>query len=576
MKHQDLASFLFSHLAKLGVRHAFGVPGDFILPLYAALEDNEDIEAVVSTHEPCAAFAADGYGRTSGLGVLLVTYGVGGYNALNGVACAFAESSPLLVISGGLPRGYDHGTELLSPMSHHAVQDPADQLEVFARVTTQTFRLEDEETAAATIRDAAAVAVRTRLPVYLEVPTDMMRLAIPVEGAAPSADVGVDSASVGHAVGRFVRRIEAADSPVLLLGVEAARFGLRAEVEQIMEARGIPAAVTPLGKGVIAETHPLALGMYAGVLSADPSVRSTVERSDLVILLGAKVTDVNCGAFTADLRRDRLLVATTRWVGDGYARYDPSPPLSVFVRELAARLPALDSPPPAPTISRFDWGDSDSAMDRYLGVIAAGLEDHEVIVADTGDSLYGSLPIRTPRAGGYVAPAFYNSMGFAVPAALGVQLADPSCRPIVLVGDGAFQMTGLELSSMVSRGLDPIVVLFNNGGYGMQRVFADGSFNDVGTGWSYGRVVDLVGGGRSSVARSPEELETALAEARGYREGPSVVEVMVDKGVISTGLRVLGDAFKREKTGLCPLRAGGPEPCEHHRQCAFCRAGDWR
>jgi indolepyruvate decarboxylase len=145
----------------------------------------------------------------------------------------------------------------------------------------------------------------------------------------------------------------------------------------------------------------------------------------------------------------------------------------------------------------------------------------------------------------------------------------------VLVGDGAFQMTGLEFSNMVRLGLDPIVVLFNNDGFGMQRVFQDGAFNAIQS-WDFQRVVDLVGGGRAWRVSSPEELDRALGEAEAFREGPSLVEVVYPKGVISTGLRLISQALLREKTGHCPLAPPGATSCEHAGQCGFCRAAIWR
>jgi indolepyruvate decarboxylase len=373
----------------------------------------------------------------------------------------------------------------------------------------------------------------------------------------------------------FVARISAASQPVLLVGVEAARHRLQPELRRMMASGGMPAVTTVLGKAVLPEGRDGALGVYAGVLTPAIQTRRLEESSDLVVMLGAEVTDVDCGAFTADLKRDRLLVARSGWVGDGYSRYASELPFAAFVRALAAALPDRGGPPLGPCPAGFDYDRSESQMDRYLGVVAAQLQEDDIIVADTGDSCFGSLWITTRRQGGYLAPTFYNSMGFAIPVALGAQLADPSGRPIVLAGDGAFQMTGLELSNMVRRRLDPIVLVFNNGGYGMQRIFVDGPFNDIGA-WDYTRIPELLGGGQARRVASPAELAEAIERARAFRGGPSLIEVVVAKGVISTGLRVFGQALRREKTGACPLGAEGAGPCQHRDYCAFCRATIWR
>ncbi len=592
-----LGQFLFAYLRSLGVRHCFGLPGDYVLPLFKALEDTPGIEPVVATHEPCAAFSADAYGRLTGLGVLLVTYGVGGFNAMNGVAGAHAESSPLLVISGGPPLGSRPPDPLLAPAAHHFVKHLSSQLEAYRHITDLALRIESREAAAATIEQAASHALRVKRPVYLEIPTDLMtsETAVgtdspPGAGLAPAAeaprsagtelgDGGPGSRSTGpelleQAVSLFLERIHAARDPVLYVGAEIGRYGLQPQVRRIMAARHAPVATSILGKGILNETEPGVLGVYAGVLSQTPTVRTLVEKADLVVTLGVKVTDVNCGAFTANLARDRILIAQSGWLGDGLQRFARDVPFAPFVRRLAERIAPLDGPPAWPQVGPTHVSEGRTLMDRYLAVVNAHLDEQHVVVADTGDACYGSLFLTTQRDNGYLAPTFYNTMGFAVPAALGVQLADPGCRPVVLVGDGAFQMTGMEFSNLVAWGLNPIVILFNNCGFGMQRLFVDGAFNDIQP-WDYGRIIDLVGGGRAWRVTNAGEMQDALRASLAFTGGPSLIEAIVDKGEVSTGLDLLGQALQREKTGVCPLNEGDV-PCRHEDQCAFCRAAIWQ
>jgi TPP-dependent 2-oxoacid decarboxylase len=575
MVGQSLSHFLFSYLRDIGVRHCFGLPGDYILPLFKALEETPGIEAVVATHEPCAAFSADAYGRFAGLGVLLVTYGVGGFNAMNGVAGAYAESSPLLVISGGPRRDATDSATYLAPAMHHYVKHQTSQLEAYRHVTDLALRMEAPEMAAATIRRAAAHAKRLKLPVYLEIPTDLMQADIPVFSQENLAEQEDDTAVEG-AVSLFLDRIYAARNPVLLVGEEVGRYGLQPQVRQIMKARNIPVATSVLGKGIFDETEAGMLGIYAGVISRTPEVRKIVEEADLVVMLGVKMTDVNCGIFTADLVRERILVAKSGWLGNDALRFSGSIPFDRFVTTLADRILPADSPrawPRLPAASYAAYDDSRALMDRYLALIESHLDDRTVVIADTGDACYGSLFMTTRRDNGYLAPTFYNTMGFAVPAALGVQLADPGCRPVVLVGDGAFQMTGLEFSNLASRGLNPIVVVFNNGGYAMQRIFTDGAFNNIKQ-WNYARLVDLVGGGQARRVTTAEEMKSALQTAIEFTQGPSLIEAVVERGEISAGLRRFGQALRREKTGMCPLNESSV-PCTHEDHCGFCRAAIW-
>ncbi len=570
MKNETLGHFLFSLLASLGVRHVFGIPGDYVLTLFRALDETPGIEAVVATHEPHAAFSADAYGRQTGLGVLLVTYGVGGFNAMNGVAGAYAERSPLLVVSGGPPTTYVHGTDPLTPHHHHIVKSASSQMDAYRSITAGTVRLTDAAAAPEQFRLAVAMARSERLPVYVEVPTDLMDVLV-APGPTPPATEW-DPAPLERAADLFAARIGAATSPVLLVGEEVARFGLQDAIRRLMATRTIPAFMTVLGKGALSETSPGILGVYAGVLSASPAARVAVEASDLVVMLGSQVTDVSCGVFTADLDPGRLLIAKCDWVGDGTSRFEGRISFPRFVEALAARVPAGAprgwSAPPRPR-------PGDSLMDRYMAAIDHGLAADEVLVTDTGDSTYGSLVVRPRRDRGYLASSFYNTMGFAVPAALGAALAEPGIRPVVLVGDGAFQMTGLEISNLVRHRIGATVLLFNNEGFGMQRIFVDGPFNDVAR-WDYSKVPELVGGGGYFRVDSPEALVLAMEAARLRPGEPTLVEVILPKGDLSTGLQAMQLAFVRNRTGACPLRAGDAGACGHESTCAFCRATIWK
>lgn len=571
---ETLGKFLFSYLRDCGVKYCFGIPGDYILSLFKTLEETPGIKAVVPTHEPSAAFSADAYGRISGLGVLLVTYGVGGFNAMNGVACAHAESSPLLVISGGPPTSIINKNENpFAPVAHHYVKHLSSQQEAYRNITDMDIRIESLETAASSIVKAVTYAMEKKRPVYVEIPTDLMNSEIKINDKIKE-NRKVDMEVIERAASFFNSRIEESQNPVIIAGVEMGRYGLQDEILHIMEARNIPVATSILGKGIFNESKPGILGVYAGIISQSPEIRSIVEESDLVVLLGVKVTDVNCGAFTANLNRENMLVAGSSWIGDGYMSFTEDIPLDMFIKRLAQNIKPLNQEKIWPVIPKQDLTSSSFLMDRYLAIINDSIDSDNIIIADTGDSCYGSLFMNTRRRNGYMAPTFYNTMGFAVPASLGVQLADIKCRPIVLVGDGAFQMTGMELSTLVKWDLNPVLIVFNNSGYGMQRIFVDGPFNDI-KGWDYTRIVDLVGGGKAWKVSTSEEMQKALREALENRESPSLVEAIVPKGKLSTGLRILGKTLLREKSGVCPLNEEN-KPCNHQHHCTFCRATIWK
>jgi indolepyruvate decarboxylase len=558
-----------------GIKHCFGIPGDYILPLYKTLEETNGIDAVVGTHEPNSAFSADAYARVNGLGVLLVTYGVGALNAMNGVACAYAEMSPLLVVSGAPPAQTSEPVKIYSPGFHNEVKGLGSQLKAFEPITELCLNITDPADAVGTINLAVNTAINKRRPVYLEIPTDLFHAAIPVSDIKQDKSTPI-IAELDEAVDYFVDKISNAENPVIQTGIEIGRYNLQNDILKIVDSCNIPFVSTPLGKGVFPETSKNFLGIYAGILTPTVDLRNFIEGSGLVTLLGTKITDVNCGAYTADLKKGKPLIANSNFIGDELTEFNKDIPFELFVNELSRKLSKKKQDKSASIDNtRFDYGKSASVVDQYLHEVNEFLTEEHVLVADTGDSCYGSLFMNTKRMNGYFAPLFYNTSGFAVPAALGIQLADTGSRPVVLVGDGAFQMTGLEFSTMVKHKLNAVVIVFNNDGFGMQRVFQDGDFNTIGR-WDYTATPALVGGGKSFTAKSPSELKNILQEISDLKNEPCLIEVKVDREEMSTGLRIFSEAVLREKTGVCPLQLDDGKACNHVYKCAFCKAPIWK
>jgi TPP-dependent 2-oxoacid decarboxylase len=164
-------------------------------------------------------------------------------------------------------------------------------------------------------------------------------------------------------------------------------------------------------------------------------------------------------------------------------------------------------------------------MAEVIRILSLHLDDQSCVISDVGDAIFGAVGIRTSKRAEFIGPAYYLSMGFAVPAAVGVEAANPALRPFVLVGDGAFQMTGTELSTAVRLGQRPIVLVLNNDGYGTMRKIRDGRFNAISR-WDYGKICDLVGGGTASRAATKGELDGAIRSAMGS-ETTRVIDVIL-------------------------------------------------
>jgi indolepyruvate decarboxylase len=538
-----LHQFLFDQLWHHGVRHIFGIPGDFVLNLYEALEDDGRFGLVRLSHEPAVGFAADGAARmTSGLGVCCVTYGAGGLNMINPVACAYAEESPLVVLTGGPGR-----IERRAGMPvHHEVKSFESQLKIYQEVTEYAAILDDPRTAAAMIVTALEVAIKTKRPVYLEIPRDMVTAEIDKPSAVDRVEMPADDGVVDEAAREIIERLTAARQPVIIVGVEVHRFQLRAHVVRLAERLNVPVASSFLGRGVFPTLHPQFIGTYLGVVSP-ASLRGTVERSDCVLLLGELVSDTSLGVSADCLSRTNLLIAVARDVYVGHHRYQNAP-----LDRLVPRL--LDAPDlPRKRMPDRALGDhrSPEATDRgqeeepikVRHVIAAlndFLTDHldVPLVSDTGDCLFASVDVQSNEI---VAPAYYATMGFAVPASLGVQIATGR-RPLVLVGDGAFQMTGAEIAHAPEYGCNPVIVLLNNTRWEMlQAFYPDATYNAT-VPWPFAKLAELWGG-RGIAARTPREFREALGAAWAEQRF-TLIEVTIERGDISPILRGFVSAFK--------------------------------
>jgi indolepyruvate decarboxylase len=338
--------------------------------------------------------------------------------------------------------------------------------------------LEDPYTAMREIDRVLAAALEHKRPVYIELPRDMVGVRADHHRADPAIPRQSDPESLREAVDEAAARLRAARQPVILAGVELHRFGLQERAVRLARSTNTPVADTLLSKSVIGEHEPFYLGLYQGAMSRD-AVREYVETSDCVLLLGVLMTDVNLGVFTTQLDPARCISASADRVAVGYHTYDNVRFDHLLDGLLDAELPqgALpDLPRRESAAGTGETGEGTSHGSRNgpdVPITVALLYDHLgsflardlLVIADTGDAMFAAGDLQTYQCGDFIAGAYYCSLGFAVPAALGAQLARPELRPLVLVGDGAFQMTGLELSTAVRFGLNPIVVVLNNDGY---------------------------------------------------------------------------------------------------------------
>jgi len=538
-----LAHALLQALKAYGAHEIFGIPGDFALPFFREIEQSRILPLHTLSHEPAVGFAADAAARYhSTLGVAAITYGAGGLNMVNAVAQAYAEKSPVVVISGAPGLAEGHGGLGL----HHQVKTLDSQHLIYREVTAAQALLRDATEAPAEIARVLAVAREQSRPVYFEFPRDMVTAEcapVPAFVRTPHDPEGAKAAAE-----EIVARIASAKRPTLLLGVEVRRYGLEAEVAKLARRLAIPVATTFMARGILAdETVPLA-GTYLG-LAGDDHVRSVVEGSDCLVMLGAILSDTNFAVSQRMIDRRNAIHAFDREVRFGHHLY-PNVPLAALIGALLkAPAPpekksrAKPKPAAAPSRRRFA-ADAKPIAPLDIAQAVNDLMDKTgerfPIAADMGDCLFTAMDMTYTEL---VAPAYYATMGPGVPMGIGLEVASGR-RPLILVGDGAFQMTGWELGNCRRLGLKPIVLVFNNRAWGMLKVFqGDTSYNDLDD-WRFAELAGVLGGKGQRVT-TRRELADALAAAQADKNNWHLIEIMMPRDVYSPTLSRFVAAVKR-------------------------------
>ncbi|MGA0010736.1 MAG: alpha-keto acid decarboxylase family protein [Candidatus Nanopelagicales bacterium] len=537
MTELTIASHLANRLQQRGVKRGFGIVGDYALRLFADMEE-VGFPFLVTADEQGAAFAADAYARLKGLGVVAVTYGVGGLKITNAVAGAWAEQVPLLVISGAPGLKERVGDVLL----HHKIRNFDSQLVVFEELTCAQAVIDNPATAADEIDRVITEVLSHQRPGYLEIPRDMVEVAIspPQHEHLRSHMPPVDDERLRAAVADAMECLRDSATPVVHAGAMVWRRGLGDALVGAAERLQVPVATSSLAKGLFPERHPLSLGVYMGAVS-DADVVERVETASTVVSFGVLNTDLTMGAFTAHLDPHRHIDAQDNEVTIGLRTYKDVP-LWAFLPALAEAASGQGEVVTEALHHRPGFDPEDSAplsVARVIAAVDAHMDDRHGLLVDPGECLFASVDLSAPRW--CLASAYYATMGYAVPGALGAGIAEPGVRPVVLVGDGAFAMTGLEAASAAFHGIHPVILVLDNNGYGTQRPMKDGAFNDIPP-LRAEALPAVFGTGRGWLATTEGELDTALTDAMASDE-LCIIRALVPKADRSPALLRLTDAL---------------------------------
>jgi indolepyruvate decarboxylase len=512
-RRTKIGDFLLRRLEEAGVRHLFGVPGDYNLPLLQQLQDTGALKWIGTCGELGASYAADGYARLNGLGALLVTNGVGALSAINGVAGSYSEHVPVICICGSIPlRSIDRGLGM-----HHTMADGTWDhfLRAYAHVTAAQARLTPRN-AVTEIDRLILTAWREKLPVYMELPSDIAYLDIEVPaGPLMLAQPPSDPERLRSCIAAIAERLSAATSPAILVDADADRFGVASELMGLAEKMQVSVAVINTAKAVIDETFPHYVGIYNGKASA-PHVREAIETSDCLLTVGYRPIEVTTGDFTASLPADTIR-ARGHSVDIGDDNYQ-AVALKEVLRGVIEAVPRVRNRAPgyvAPAAAGTDTdGSAKLTQAAYWQAIQGYLRPRDVLFVDNGTS-YALFGLKLPPNCTFVGSVNWGSIGYSVGALLGTLTAAPDRRHLLFVGDGSFQVTAQELSTILRHDHKPVIFLINNGGYTIERGYLGKTepYNDIAN-WAYAdlpKVLRPDTSARSFVVKTNRELQNALS-----------------------------------------------------------------
>ncbi|EJX3949164.1 alpha-keto acid decarboxylase family protein [Salmonella enterica] len=544
-----VADYFLDRLAGCGIGHLFGVPGDYNLQFLDHVIDHPTLRWVGCANELNAAYAADGYARMSGAGALLTTFGVGELSAINGIAGSYAEYVPVLHIVGAPCSAAQQRGELM----HHTLGDG--DFRHFYRMSqaiSAASAILDEQNACFEIDRVLGEMLAARRPGYIMLPADVAKkTAIPPTQALTlpvhEAQSGMETAFRYHARQCLMnsRRI------ALLADFLAGRFGLRPLLQRWMAETPIAHATLLMGKGLFDEQHPNFVGTYSAGASSK-EVRQAIEDADRVICVGTRFVDTLTAGFTQQLPAERTLEIQpyASRIGETWFNLPMAQAVSTL-RELC--LECAFAPPPTRSAGqpvRIDKGEL--TQESFWQTLQQYLKPGDIILVDQGTAAFGAAALSLPDGAEVVVQPLWGSIGYSLPAAFGAQTACPDRRVILIIGDGAAQLTIQEMGSMLRDGQAPVILLLNNDGYTVERAIhgAAQRYNDIAS-WNWTQIPPALNAAQQAECwRVTQAIQLAeVLERLARPQRLSFIEVMLPKADLPELLRTVTRALEARNGG---------------------------
>ena len=523
-KALTIGEYLIKRLEQVGVRHVFGVPGDYVLEFLNYLEIN-NIKVIYGCDELNSGYAADAYARLNGVSAVCVTYGVGGFSLFNAIAGAYAENVPVIVISGGYPVLKKQKKQPFA----NAFAAPKLQSNIYKNITAASIVLSPKN-AMQQIDEAIQSCMQTKKPIYIEIPQDIVSKPLKSPKTQPASTVAKsDTETLNEAVAEAVELLLEAEKPLIFAGVEIHRFGIQNELKNLLAHTGYLFVTTALSKSIVSEQHPQFVGVYAGE-RGNPLANQMVEESDLILGLG--VIAIGIGIRSARLDDIEAHAFTVRIKDKFYHQVR----LKDFIHELLIKLPKEQNKrefirPATEAVEKFVVHSGNKIKkERFFKCINSFLNNRHIVIADSLDPLFKALQLFLPEDTFFISQAFYLSLGFSVPATLGVGLAVPEKRPVLFVGDNAFHLTVQVISIIARQEISPIVFLITETSSVIEAYFSEKEESNLPE-WKYCQLPEVFHSKNSwgCLVRTEGELEEALAKATKKEKELAFIEIQLSK-----------------------------------------------
>lgn len=560
-----VADYLLARLKQLGVTEVFQIPGDYVRHFTQALEHFPGMTTIGTSNELDAAYAADAYARTRGLAAVSLQYGVSTFSALNAIAGAYVERSPVVVISATPGADARNITDMYGVTFHHSTGDLRADQKVLGNVTVAAITLATNVGAAEVIDDLIVEALTHSRPVYIACYREVWGQPCPRPPKTPlkARELTGPADALQNAVDQSWTMITKSKKPVILAGVEVLRFGLSGLLQQIIDASGFTYTTTSLGKTVLDEGGPKFLGTYSDEASI-PSVIDAVLGADCVLCLGTVITDDYL--IFIEKQYANMVLATAQGVRAGYFKY-PDVVMREFMQALLKKFkadkkayPIKAVAPPQPAYPEPWKSNSDPKFDKQPEVITFnrffqhsmafltdnGHLDDIVMPLGVSSAMYVATNAYGMRQGSFIASAAWQCVGFETGAASGAQLGSRK-RSWAVAGDGGVMMVCQAISTLAKYKLNGIIFVMSNRVYAIEQVYVDmtafqtGKFDtfDILPHWDYLALAKACGAEGFRVG-TVSELKAALPQIWKVKGRPVLVEVVIPATDLAGQMQRLG------------------------------------